>query len=89
VTGGDWGPALPTFTPPYAERQHSEEHLRFKSRYGISVLRIGGQWLQQENPSAEQITAADRYYPGGHVHTITDAEKSDLIAAGYGAYITG
>lgn len=56
--------------------------------YGISVWRVGGVWQSGQTPSADQVAGADRFYGGGRIHPLTSAERSDLIAAGYGAYIT-
>lgn len=36
----------------------------------------------------EGLATAQVVYLGGHVHTITAAEATDLTNAGYGAYIT-
>lgn len=77
------------FTPPTVERSHVlRRRLIFKLNHGLTVFRIAGVWHQQETPSDVQHRAADRWYPGGHVHPVTSSERTDLIAAGYGAYIT-
>jgi hypothetical protein len=36
----------------------------------------------------EGLATAQKVYLGGHVHTITDDEATELTAAGFGAYIT-
>lgn len=79
---------MATFNPPYVERASHDDNLRFKVRHGISVYRISGVWQQQENPPSADHDAADRFFLGGHVYIITPAEQAELIAAGYGAYIT-
>jgi len=79
---------MATFTPPVVTRTHGKRNCMYRLNHGVSVFRIGGVWHQQETPTAEQVAAADRLYMGGHVYQITDAERDDLIAAGYGAYIT-
>lgn len=56
--------------------------------YGQSLWRIDGAWHLGFIPSAEQVAAADRFYGGGRVYALTSTERDDLVAAGYGAYIT-
>lgn len=87
------GDALPTddrvFNPPYIERPQQECGLRFKTRYGVSVYRVAGVWAQSETPDYATIVAvADRFYAGGHIHTVTAAQVTELVDAGYGSYIT-
>ncbi len=36
----------------------------------------------------EGLATAQKVYLGGHVHTITDDEATELTAAGFGAFIT-
>lgn len=55
---------------------------------GLSVWRTGGVWHQGFIPTAEQVAASDRFYGGGRIHELTQAEVDDLTAGGYGAYIT-
>lgn len=55
---------------------------------GLSVYRVGGQWVQRLAPTADDLAAADRYYPGGYEHLIPDAERSELIAAGFGSHLS-
>lgn len=56
--------------------------------YGLSVWRIGGVWSQGLTPDAATVAAADRFYGGGRIHSLTADERADLIAGGYGAYIS-
>lgn len=55
---------------------------------GLCVLRVGGVWQTVETPRSEDWDAADRRYLGGHVHTVSQAEADDLVAGGYGLYLT-
>lgn len=56
--------------------------------YGKSVWRSGGTWFTGHAPSAADLAAADRFYGGGRVHVLTAEQEAELIAAGFGAYIT-
>lgn len=51
--------------------------------YSKAVLRIAGEWVETEWPTAEQVDAADIYLPGGHEIEVDAATASELSAAGY------
>lgn len=51
--------------------------------YSKAVLRINGEWIDLEYPAAEQIEAADIYFPGGYETPVDDATAALLTAAGY------
>lgn len=55
---------------------------------GLTVWRTDGVWRQGFIPTAEQVAAADRFYGGGRIHELTPDERDELVAAGFGAYIT-
>lgn len=55
---------------------------------GLTVLRVDGVWRVEPATSAAEEAAADRVYHGGHVHTVDQAEADELVAAGFGAYLT-
>jgi lysophospholipase L1-like esterase len=55
---------------------------------GLSVYRVDGQWLTRLSPSADDLAGADRIYQGGYAHVVSDAERADLIAAGFADNIT-
>ena len=79
-----------TFTPPSRSEHTGEKHPlwgRMSINRGVSILKKDGLYRQVENPTAEETTAADIYYIGGHVYRPTVVEADDLIAAGYGAFI--
>lgn len=74
---------MPTFTPPTVRIQIVDNGLRYGMDVGVSVLRTNGVWWMQQIPSSEQVAAADRYYAGGRIYTITDAEAAELTGAGF------
>jgi hypothetical protein len=75
---------LPTFTTPFTVRQFRiDGALRGSLQFGLSVMRIGGEWVETEFPTEDQAEAADLYFHGGHIHTIDDATAAILTAAGY------
>lgn len=51
--------------------------------YSPAVLRIGGEWIETEYPSEQQINAADYYFPGGYEIPVDDATAALLASAGY------
>lgn len=51
---------------------------------GVTVLKSGGAWARAPYPSINQLRDADKALLGGHVHEITDAEATELTAAGFG-----
>lgn len=80
-----------TFTPPSRSEHTGEKHPlwgRMRINRGVSLLKQGGLYRQVENPTAEETTAADIYYIGGHVYTVTQGEAVALATAGYGEWVT-
>lgn len=77
------------FTPPTVLRPLTENRLeyrpfnRVKGKVGLSVLKTGTSYATVENPTDEQVTAADAAYLGGRTYTINDTEAAALTAAGY------
>lgn len=55
---------------------------------GLSVWLLDGQWFTGYTPTAEIAEAADRFYGGGRIHTLTPDREAELRAAGFGRYIT-
>jgi hypothetical protein len=53
-----------------------------------SILKQDSFYRQVRFPSDEEIAAADVVYLGGRDYRITTDEYNDLVAAGYGSYIT-
>lgn len=84
------GPDLTTprvvhkFTPPFIVREHIiSGALRGALQYGITVMRIAGEWVEAEFPSWEQESSADVLLRGGTECTVDEATAADLTAAGY------
>lgn len=61
----------------------------FTTTQCISILKFGTSYQKIQDPSDEQIEAADVTYLGGHIYEITEAEAAALTAAGYGAGLGG
>lgn len=83
------------FTPPtYTERWPVDDVFfrRMTVRRSVSVLKENG-FYRQSTPgqvfSAEEITAADVAYLGGHAYPVDEVEVDALTAAGYGEFIEG
>lgn len=83
------------FTPPtFTERWPVDDVFfrRLTVRRSVSVLKESG-FYRQSVPgqvfSAEEITAADVAYLGGHAYPVDEAEVLALTAAGYGEFIEG
>lgn len=55
---------------------------------GMTVLKKDGFYQQVSLPEDEQIASADIAYLGGRDYTITQGEYDDLVAAGYGSYLS-
>lgn len=55
---------------------------------GISIIqRMDRSIYQTRFPSQDELIDAYKFWLGGHESPISDEERADLIAAGYGAYI--
>ena len=55
---------------------------------GVSLLINGTTVSAEQTPSQDDLAAASYYYLGGHEYTISDAQATVLINAGYGDYVT-
>jgi hypothetical protein len=76
-----------TFTTPYALEGPSGGHRLFyfaKLRKGVTVVKSGGTWSTVRYIVDEDQADYDEIYRGGYSHTVDDARKSELIAAGIG-----
>lgn len=83
------GAPVTTFLPPTVDlATRMEGNLFATLPWGQSVFRSGGVWHTVLSPTYADIQAADRFYGGGRVHTLTAAQRDELVAAGFGAYIT-
>ena len=61
---------------------------RFRIARGDTILVYGTATVRERTPGVDETLAADYYYLGGHIYNITDVERTILINAGYGQYIT-
>lgn len=84
--GMAWLLVTPTqdFYYPLVERSH----LYGNTPMGVNIFRIGGAWHTALALSPEQEATADRLYRGGYQYPLTDPERLDLIAGGFGSNIT-
>lgn len=62
--------------------------LRAQLMFGLTVYRKAGEWFEDESPSSDELSGADRIYWGGCVHDLSRAQADELTAAGYGDRIT-
>lgn len=75
-------------TPSEREQPAAWDHtlfVRVGINRGITVLKKDGVYTQVRYPSAEALEAADIVYLGGRVYPVSQAEATDLTAAGYGS----
>lgn len=83
---------MPVFTPPTDNfvqwSDASDDRLYFlqSGPRGRNVFKLNNGSFTEYQPMNQDDIAIT--YHGGHVHTITQDEADDLIAAGYGDYIT-
>ena len=63
--------------------------ISFRLERGITVYRQAGKWYEIRYPTEDQTSAADPgwVFYGGYKNYITDEQRKELIAAGYGSYI--
>jgi hypothetical protein len=80
-----------TFTTPIAEVFLWDDPLMrwYSIDVGVTVVKTTGEfgpiYRQVQNPSAEELEAADAFYLGGRTYTISAEEAVLLTSAGYGA----
>jgi hypothetical protein len=55
---------------------------------GQSLLVTGTTVVMTQTPSQDDLAACSYYFLGGHEYTISDAQATVLINAGYGSYVT-
>lgn len=82
---------MPTLTPPTVDQGPvalDRLFMRYKLARGVSLLVTGVTVTEAQYVSQTEAEAADFFYHGGMVHTISSAEATTLTNAGYGAYIT-
>jgi hypothetical protein len=62
--------------------------IRYRLNRGVTVLRTQGVWSEIRYPTEDQTRAAEWVFWGGYKNPITDVQRTELIAHGYGSYIT-
>jgi hypothetical protein len=55
---------------------------------GQSLLVTGTTVVMTQTPNQDDLAACSYYFLGGHEYTISDAQATVLINAGYGSYVT-
>lgn len=53
---------------------------------GLAIVLRDGVWSTEATVVVDDV---QEYYLGGHIHDISDDKAAELIAAGFGDYITG
>ena len=80
------------FTPPtvlQGPAARDRLFVRVAIDRGLTVIkRQAGTYYEQRFPSQTELEEAADFWLGGHVYTIDQATRDELVAAGYGAYIT-
>ena len=74
------------FVPPVLEYGPAGGHTLFwrnNLTHGVTVYKVGNSYYEEEYASQDDLDLADVVYLGGHEHYVTEAEKTDLEAAGY------
>lgn len=79
------------FKPPteeYGPAGGGRLFIRYRLTRGITVLRTNGVWSEIRFPTEDQTRAAEWVFWGGYKNPISAVQRTELIANGYGAYIT-
>jgi hypothetical protein len=62
--------------------------IRYRLNRGVTVLRTQGVWSEIRYPTEDQTRAAEWVFTGGYKNPISAVQRTELIANGYGSYIT-
>lgn len=80
------------FTPPSVEQgpvARDRLFFRYTMPRGLTVIkRVNATYYESRFPAQTELEAASDFWLGGHVYTINQATRDELVTAGYGAYIT-
>jgi hypothetical protein len=79
------------FTPPTVDETPAgfgRLMWRYRIARGDTILVNGTTVTRVRTPGVDETISADYCYQGGHIYPITPVERTILINAGYGAYIT-
>jgi len=72
------------FVPPFTVRRIPiAGALTAELQFGLAVMRINGEWVETEFPSAEQEAAADLLFRGGSIYDVDEETAAVLTTAGY------
>lgn len=82
---------MATFSPPGRLERRGNHPLfgRLSRPVGVSLLKEDGFYRQVENPSNEEVAAAEEAFLGGFRYEITSAQADALTLAGYGDWVSG
>lgn len=81
------------FTPPSIDQGPAAWGSRLLIRVAIArgltvIKRMNDTYYESRFPAQTELEAAADFWLGGHVYTIDSDTRDELVAAGYGAYIT-
>lgn len=63
--------------------------IRYAIDRGVTVIkRMDGSFYDARYPALTELEASADFWLGGHVYTLDQETRDELVAAGYGAYIT-
>jgi len=83
--------AVYVFTPPTTDETPAgfgDLMWRYRIARADTLLMTNGIVKRERTFEVSEVTAAEYAYIGGHVYTISQKERDQLVAAGYGATIT-
>ena len=76
------------FSPPYVSETPNGSRGVFayllKIQNGISIGKLNGVYFQERHPNQDDVDNYQEFYDGGHKHSVSEAVKTALIAAGVG-----
>ena len=80
-----------TFSPPTVAskrgRQLARDSWWMSSNLGVTLWFKDGVWQSKMSPDYWETDGATHLFRGGYTYTLTDQERADLIAGGYGSFI--
>lgn len=76
-------------SPSYRVARQADRFWRRKlDTVNLTLVLKDGRYSTVEEPTNEELDAADRFWLGGYDHLLSDTEALDLIAAGYGEFLS-
>ena len=80
------------FTPPTVEEGPAGGgplFYRYRINRANTVIKTSqGSYYSVRTPGIEELEASTLFYQGGHKYPVSEQERTDLINAGFSAYIT-